>query len=178
MRMTSAGMSGEGSQTRCPGAASSAARASRMATASASRARASSGVVASRSMHDGPRAQFHALLEVDGPDDHVAAGGQVAHEHVEPAALADAGRAAEQAVPAQEQHPARGGVLERAEVDGLGDRGDRRAGPGDRVGVRVHVEYPQLEPVGQVVGGRVDADRAPEGAEARTRSREAWRSRR
>ena len=63
-------------------------------------------------------------------------------------------------VPAQEQHAARFGVLERAEVDRLGDRGDRRAGPGDRVGVRVVVEDPQLAPVGQVIGGRVDADRA------------------
>ena len=50
--ITSAGVSGDGSHTRCPDAASIEARASRTATASASRARASAGVVASRSMHE------------------------------------------------------------------------------------------------------------------------------
>ena len=44
---------------------------------------------------------------------------------------------------------------------------DRRTRPRDRVRVRVAVEYPQLEPVGQVIGGRVDAHRAPEGAKPR-----------
>ena len=33
--------------------------------------------------------------------------------------------------------------------------------------MRVHVEHPQLAPVGQVIGGGVDADGAPEGAQAR-----------
>ena len=166
MMMISAGMSGDGSQTRWPRSASSAARASRIGDRVGEQGagfvgRGGQPVDARR-----PRAELHALLEVDGPDDHVLAGGQVAHEHVEAAALAAAGRAAEQAVPAQEQHAARDGVLERAEVDGLGDRGDRRAGPGDGVGVRVDVEDAQLAPVGQVVGGGVDADGAAERAEA------------
>ena len=88
MTMTSAGMSGDGSQTRWP----------------------CRGEVRGAGFEDGhrvgqqcaglggcggqpvdagcPRAEFHAPLEVDGPDDHVAAGGEVAHEHVEAAALA------------------------------------------------------------------------------------------
>ena len=48
--MTSAGIRGDGSQTRRPAAARCAARAWRMATASASSVAASAGVVASRSM--------------------------------------------------------------------------------------------------------------------------------
>ena len=162
--MTRAGMSGLGSQTRWPVAARWAARASRMAMASASRARASAGVVASRAMHGCPWREFHAALEVDGPDDDIGAGGEVAHEHVEQAALARSGDATEQGVPAQEQHLGGRGVLERAEVDRFGDGCDGRAGPGDRVGVRVSVEHAQLEAVGQVVGSRVDADRAAVGA--------------
>jgi len=104
-----------------------AARASRIATASASRA--------------------HAVFQVNGPDHDVGAGGQVAHQHVEAAAFARARRAAEQGVPAQEQHACRRGVLERAEVDRLGDGAHRRAGPADGVGVRVFVQDAQLEPV-------------------------------
>jgi hypothetical protein len=42
-----------------------------------------------------PRPQFHAALEVDGPDDHVAAGGKIAHHDVETTALARPGGSAE-----------------------------------------------------------------------------------
>jgi len=70
-----------------PVAASSSARACRTATASRSSAAACPGVVANRPMHDSHGLEFHAVLEVDGPDHHVRAGGQVAHEHVEPSAL-------------------------------------------------------------------------------------------
>jgi hypothetical protein len=70
-------------------------------------------------------------------------------------------------VTAQEQHAGGHGVLERTEVNRLGDRGDRGAGPGDRVGVRVLVEDAQLEPVGHVISGGVDAGRYPEGAKSR-----------
>ena len=66
-----------------------------------------------------PGPQFHAAFEVDGPDDHVAARGEVGEQLVEPAALAGAGRAADDGVPAQEQHAARFGVLERSQVDRL-----------------------------------------------------------
>ena len=118
-------------------------------------------------MHGRPGPEFHALLEVDGPDDHVVAGGQGGHEDVESAALARPGRAGEQRVPAQERHAARLGVLERAEVDRLGDRPGGRPGPADRLGVRVGVQDPQFAPVGLAVAGRVDADRAAVGAERR-----------
>jgi hypothetical protein len=36
----------------------------------------------------GPGAEFHAAFEVDGPDDDVGAGGEVAHQDVEAAGLA------------------------------------------------------------------------------------------
>ena len=115
----------------------------------------------------GPGLELHAAFEVDGPDDHVAARGEVGDQLVEPAAFARAGRAADDGVPAQEQHPARFGVLERSQVDRLGDRGDRRAGPRDRVGVRVAVQHAQFTAVGEVIGGRVDADRVAVGAQPR-----------
>jgi hypothetical protein len=41
-----------------------------------------------------PGPQLHASFEVDGPDEHVCAGGEVGEQFVEPAALAGAGRAA------------------------------------------------------------------------------------
>src|SRR5208337_1999380 len=46
-----------------------------------------------------------------------------------------------------------------------------RAGPSDGVGVGVEVQDAQLAPVGQVIGGGVDADRAAERAQARLDSR-------
>ena len=138
-----------------------------MVTASASSAAASvrGGGEAVDARCPGP--QFHAAFEVDGPDDHVAARGEVGEQFVEPAALAGAGRAADDGVPAQEQHAARFGVLERSQVDRLGDRGDRWAVPRDRVGVRVVVQDAQLAAVGEVIGGRVDADRVAVRAEPR-----------
>ena len=71
-------------------------------------------------------------------------GGEVGEQFVQAAALARSGRAGEDRVPAQEQHAARFGVLERTQVDRLGDRGDRWAVPRDRVGVRVAVQHAQL----------------------------------
>ena len=118
-------------------------------------------------MHGAHGLEFHPVLEVDGPDDHVVAGGEGGHEDVESAALARPGRAGEQGVPAQERHAALLGVLERPEVDRLGDGPGGRAGPRDRLGVRVGVEHPQFAPVGLAVAGRVDADRAAVGAERR-----------
>ena len=94
MRMTSAGIPGAGSQTRWPCSASTAARASRMATASA-RSVGFAGCGRQPVEAGDPRAEFHPLLEVDAPEDDVAAGGQVADQHVEAAALARAGRPAE-----------------------------------------------------------------------------------
>jgi hypothetical protein len=82
----------------------------------------------------------------------------------EAAALTRSRHPAEQAVPTQEQHPGRGSVFERPEFDRLGDGVHGRAGPGDRVRVRVGVQDAQLEPVGKVVRGRVDAGRSPEDA--------------
>ena len=160
-------MRSDGSHSRRPWSARYWARAYRMVTASASSAAAWSGVVARRSMHGCPGLEFHAAFEVDGPDDHVAAGGEVGEQFVEPAALAGAGRAADDGVPAQDQHAARFGVLERSQVDRLRDRGDRWAAPRDRVGVRVAVQDAQLAAVGEVIGGRVDADRVAVGAEPR-----------
>jgi hypothetical protein len=46
-----------------------------------------------------PWLEFHPVLEVDRPDDHVVAGGKGGHEHIESAALAGPGRAGEQRVP-------------------------------------------------------------------------------
>jgi hypothetical protein len=69
-----------------------------------------------------PRAKLHALLEVDGPDDYVAACGQVAYQDVETTALAGTGRATEEDVSAQEENFARRGVFEWAKVDWLRDR--------------------------------------------------------
>jgi hypothetical protein len=40
-------------------------------------------------------------------------------------------------------------------------------GPRDGIGVRVHIEHPQLAPVGQIIGSGVDADDSREGAHAR-----------
>ena len=59
-----------------------------------------------------PRAEFHSLFEVDGPDDDILAGGQVRHEHVKPAALARPCRAGEQRMPTEEEHSAGRGILE------------------------------------------------------------------
>ena len=112
-----------------------------------------------------PRAQFHPVLQVDGPDHHVVTGGEGCHEDVEAAALARPGRAGEQGMPSQERHAALLGVLERPEVDGLGDRAGGRAGPRDRFGVRVGVEDPKFAAVGLAVAGRVEADRAAVGTE-------------
>ena len=104
-----------------------------------------SGVVARRSMHAAhglssmPRLRSMAQMTTSRQ------AARLRHEHVEPAALARSGRAAEDGVPAQEQHAARFGVLERSQVDRLGDGGDRRSGPRDRVGVRVAVKHPQFD---------------------------------
>ena len=43
---------------------------------------------------------------------------------------------------------------------GCGDGCDGWAGPWDGIRVRVHVQHAEFDPVGQVVGGRVDAHRA------------------
>ena len=91
-------------------------------------------------------------------------------EDVEAAGLARSGGPAEQRVPAQQEDGGGHGVLERAEVDGFGDGHHGRAGPGDRVGVRVVVQHPQLEPVGQVVGGGVDAARWPANSRSQSAS--------
>ena len=166
MRMMSAGIPGAGSQTRWPCSASSAARASRTATALARSAQASPGLVASRSRQEihGPssmpflRSMPHRTTSRQAD--------RLPISTLRPP-LAHAGRPAEQDVAAKERDPARDRVLERAQLDGLGDRGDRRAGPRDRVGVRVGVEHAQLAPVGVIVRRRVHADGTPEGAETR-----------
>jgi hypothetical protein len=98
-----------------------------------------------------PRAEFHALPEVDGPDDHVLACGQVAHHDVKAAALAGAGRAAEEDMSPEEEHAAGSGVFERAEIDRLGDRVGRRAEPWDGSGVRIDVENAEFASLGQGV---------------------------
>jgi hypothetical protein len=71
-----------------------------------------------------PRPQFYAAFEVDGPDDYVSGRGEVGEQFVEPAALARAGRAADDDVAAQEHDAARFGVLEWSHVDRLRDRVD------------------------------------------------------
>jgi hypothetical protein len=60
-------------------AASSSARAFRMATASTSRAIACSGVVARRSMQDA-HGWFHAVVEVNRPDHHVGRATRAGHQ--------------------------------------------------------------------------------------------------
>jgi hypothetical protein len=115
----------------------------------------------------GPGPQLHAAFEVDGPDDHVAACGEVAEEFVQAAALARSGRAADDGVSAQEEHAARFGVLERSQVDRFRDRGNRGAGPWDRVGVRVAGQDAQLTAVGEIVRSGVDTDRVAVGPESR-----------
>jgi hypothetical protein len=100
-----------------------------------------------------PGAKFHAAFEVDGPDDDIPAGGQVAHEHVQAAALARPGDPADQGVSAQQQEPGGVGVLEWAEVDGFGDGADGGSGPGDGVGVWVGFEDAEVDPVSFAVGG-------------------------
>jgi hypothetical protein len=47
-----------------------------------------------------PRPEFHAAFEVDSPEDDVGAGGEVAEEDVEDAALAGVGGAADEGVSA------------------------------------------------------------------------------
>ena len=143
-----------------------------MATASARRARAWAGVTGEPVDAGGPGTELDAALEVDAPDDHVAAGGQVAHEHVEAAALARAGDTADR--PWRRRNSTRHGEASSNGPSSMGSVIEETDGPGprDRVGVRVDFQHPQLAPVGQVVGGRVDADRAPEGAERRLERRD------
>lgn len=92
------------------------------------------------------------------------AGGQGGHEDAELVALARAGRADEQGVPAQEQDPAGTGVFAWAEVHWLSDRPRGWAGPRDDRRVRFGVEDTQFAPVGLVVSC-ADADGAAVGAE-------------
>src|SRR5207248_3494999 len=80
-------------------------------------------------------------------------------------AVARAGGATEEVVPAEKQHASGDGVLEGAKVDWLGDRGDRRARPVDRARVWVGVQHAQLDPIGQVIARRVDTCGSPEGAQ-------------
>jgi hypothetical protein len=79
--------------------------------------------------------------------------------------FARSGHASPQRVSAQEQDLTGRCVFEWAKVNRLCDRRYGRAGPGNGVGVRVAVEYPQLAPVSQVIGRGVDAHRSAEGAE-------------
>ena len=60
---------------------------------------------------------------------------------------------------AQERYAALLGVLERAEVDGLGDGAGGRAGPRDRFGVRVGIKNPKFAAVRLAIAGRMNADR-------------------
>src|SRR5690606_38621200 len=68
-----------------------------------------------------PGLQLHSALEVDGPDDHVAACAEIAHQDVDAAALPRTGHASNEAVTAQQQNTRARGVLEGAQVDRLGN---------------------------------------------------------
>ena len=61
----------------------------------------------------GPGPEFHAAFEVDGPDNHVPARGEVGQQFVQPAAFAGSGRAAQDGMAPQEQHAAGFGIFER-----------------------------------------------------------------
>ncbi len=138
MMMTSAGISGDGSQVRRPCAARYAARAWRIATASRSNRlpapgwwRAGLGIPA--------RAEFHSLFEIDGPDDDILTGGQLRHEHVKTAALARPCRPANSACRrrkalGRERHP------RMALARWLCYRPDGRSRPRNSFRVRVGVE--------------------------------------
>ena len=134
-------------------------------------------------MHGAQGPSSMPVLQVDGPDHHVVAGGQGGHEDVESAALARPGRAGEQRVPAQERHAARLGVLERPEVDRLGDgpggrarasRSPRRAG---RCRARaVRTGWPCRRRSGRR-GPRRGRCRAPIRSRVSARSRRRWSAR-
>ena len=167
-----------GCQTRWPEAASISARASRTATASASSARASAGVVASRAMHEAQGPSSMPRLRSTAQITTSAQAVRLPIRTFSPPDLPDP--VAPPNRPCRRRNSTLAGV---ASSNGPRSIGwvidvDGRAGPGDRVGVRVGVQHPQLEPVRQVIRGRVDADGAAEDARARTRWRAAWRSRR
>ena len=149
------------------GSARCSARAYRMVTASASSAAASAGVVASRSMHAAhglssmPRLRSMAQITTSRQAARFAISSlspPLLPEPVAPPRMACRRRNSTRHGSASSNGP---------RSIGLGDRGDRRAAPRDRVGVRVTVQHPQFAAVGQVIGGRVDADRAALGAQAR-----------
>ena len=123
---------------------------------------ACSGVVASRSMHDchGPSSMpfFRSMAQMTTSRQAT----RLPMSTFSPPLLPDPVVPPKMPCSRAKRHPARRSILEWPQIDRLGNRRDRRAGPRNGPGVRVHIQHADLAPVGQVIRRRVNAHRAPE----------------